>query len=192
MATFPEGNTTTLRMIDFFTIPKDAGDVVVLLLAHPGLNLLSRHLPSSKINDLLLSEVMPATTAFGDVYMMGIEEPDLEEIESLEIIDLASFLECVHRSPLLLDPDTHANAIQICRAIYSLLRGCPQVRMPIHVISHRVSRPLQSRRLPSRSSRERVPPQLPLRSRAPRPLRQPGRLPRELWLPIRPRHQCLP
>ncbi|KAI5897382.1 histidine kinase [Schizophyllum commune H4-8] len=93
MATFPEGNTTTLRMIDFFTIPKDAGDVVVLLLAHPGLNLLSRHLPSSKINDLLLSEVMPATTAFGDVYMMGIEEPDLEEIESLEIIDLASFLE---------------------------------------------------------------------------------------------------
>ncbi|KAL1747326.1 histidine kinase [Schizophyllum fasciatum] len=93
MATFPEGNTTTLRMIDFFTIPKDAGDVVVLLLAHPGLNLLSRHLPSSKINDLLLSEVMPATAAFGDVYMMGIEEPDLEEIESLEIIDLASFLE---------------------------------------------------------------------------------------------------
>ncbi|TRM62878.1 histidine kinase [Schizophyllum amplum] len=93
MSTFPEGNTTTLRMIDFFTIPKDAGDVVVLLLAHPGLNLLSRHLPPSKINDLLLSEVMPASTAFGDVYMMGIEEPDLEEIESLEIIDLASFLE---------------------------------------------------------------------------------------------------
>lgn len=38
----------SLRLIDCFTIPKENGDVVVLLVYHPGPNLLGRYLPPSK------------------------------------------------------------------------------------------------------------------------------------------------
>jgi hypothetical protein len=72
--------------------------VVVLLLGHPGLNLLGRYLPPSKINDLLvpdLSRTRPPQS-HGDVYMMEIEEPDLlDGVGGFDIMDLASFLEYV-------------------------------------------------------------------------------------------------
>lgn len=86
----------TLRMIDFFNIPKLNGDCVVLLLVHPGLNLLGRYFPRSKVNDLLLADVSRTrpTPSQGDIYMMGVEEPDMiEDMEPMEIMDLASFLE---------------------------------------------------------------------------------------------------
>lgn len=83
-------------MIDFLKIPREHGDCNVLILVHPGLNLLGRYLPPSKINDLLLadiSRVRPASS-HGDVYMMGLEEPDVvDEMEAFDIMDLASFLE---------------------------------------------------------------------------------------------------
>ncbi|KAH9486677.1 ATP-dependent RNA helicase SUB2 [Psilocybe cubensis] len=102
MASSSEGHSTSLRMIDFLKIPRDNGDCVVLLLVHPGLNLLGRYLPPSKVNDLLLSDVSrpKSTPSHGDVYMLGLEEPDLaEEMEAFDIMDLASFLEAglVHR-----------------------------------------------------------------------------------------------
>lgn len=105
MSSSTNGYSSVLRAIDFFKIPRDDGDCVVLLLIHPGLNLLGHYLPPSKINDLLLadiSRVRPVST-HGDVHMMGIEEHDMaEEAEALDIMDLASFLECaqfkwVHR-----------------------------------------------------------------------------------------------
>jgi len=86
-------------MIEVFNIPPDSGDCVVLLLVHPGLNLLGRYLPPSKINDLLLADVLSArpTSSHGDVYMVGIKEADvMEEMEALDIMDLASFLEWVY------------------------------------------------------------------------------------------------
>ncbi|KAJ3513116.1 hypothetical protein NLJ89_g3133 [Agrocybe chaxingu] len=97
-----QGSSTTLRMIDYFKIPRESGDCVVLLLVHPGLNLLGRYLPPSKVNDLLLADVSRArpTPSHNDIYMMGIEEPSLtEEMEAFDIMDLASFLEAgvVHR-----------------------------------------------------------------------------------------------
>lgn len=102
MATTPESSSTTLRMIDFFSIPRVNGDCVVLLLSHPGLNVLGRYFPSHKVNDLLLgniSRVRPAPS-HTDILMMGTEEPyTVEEMEAIEIMDLASFLEYV---PLLL------------------------------------------------------------------------------------------
>lgn len=86
-------------MIDFFNIPKESGDVVVLLLAHPGSNLLGRYLPPAKVNDLLLPDISrtrPTSASHSDVYMMDIEEPDiLVGIEGFDIMDLASFLEYV-------------------------------------------------------------------------------------------------
>ena len=84
-------------MIDFFGISKPNGDCVVLLLMHPGLNLLGRYFPPSKVNDLLLADVSRTrpSSSHGDVYMMGIEEPEIEEMEPMEIMDLASFLEHV-------------------------------------------------------------------------------------------------
>lgn len=83
-------------MIEFFSIPRVNGDCVVLLLAHPGLNILGRYFPPLKINDLLLGDISRTRPApsHSDIYMMGIEEPyGVEEIESIEIMDLASFLE---------------------------------------------------------------------------------------------------
>lgn len=96
MASSSEGHSTALRMIDFLKIPRDNGDCVVLLLVHPGLNLLGRYLPPSKVNDLLLSDISrpKSIPTHGDVYMLGLEEPDLaEEMEAFDIMDLASFLE---------------------------------------------------------------------------------------------------
>ncbi len=87
-----------LRMIDFISIPKENGDVVVLLLFHPGPNLLGRYLPPSKINELLLADMsrVRPSSSHGDIYMLGIEEPDFtEEMEAFDIMDLASFLEYV-------------------------------------------------------------------------------------------------
>ncbi|EKM60729.1 uncharacterized protein PHACADRAFT_155836 [Phanerochaete carnosa HHB-10118-sp] len=97
-----DSSNVVLRMIDFFNISKANGDCVVLLLVHPGLNLLGRYFPPAKVNDLLLADVSRArpSTSHGDVYMTGIEEMDMvEDIEPVEVMDLASFLEfgIIHR-----------------------------------------------------------------------------------------------
>ena len=96
MAGYPESSSATLRMIDFFTIPKTNGDCVVLLLFHPGLNILGRYFPPAKVNNLLLGDISrarPAST-HRDIYMSGVEEPYImEEMEAIEIMDLATFLE---------------------------------------------------------------------------------------------------
>ena len=96
MATSPESSSTILRMIDFFTIPKSNGDCVVLLLFHPGLNILGRYFPPAKVNSLLagdISRARPAST-HRDIFMSGVEEPYMmEEMEAIEIMDLATFLE---------------------------------------------------------------------------------------------------
>ncbi len=68
----------------------------MLLLIHPGLNLLGRYFPPSKVNSLLLADVSRArtTTSHGDIYMMGTEEPEyIEEMEPMEVMDLATFIE---------------------------------------------------------------------------------------------------
>ncbi|KAF7319894.1 Histidine kinase [Mycena kentingensis (nom. inval.)] len=96
VATAPDCSRHALRLIDFFNIPQDSGDVVVLLLAHPGLNLLGRYLPPAKINDLLLPDVsrIRPQSNHGDAYMMDIEEPNLlDEVGGFDIMDLATFLE---------------------------------------------------------------------------------------------------
>ncbi|KAJ6626914.1 dual-domain HisK/Mak2 protein kinase [Mycena sp. CBHHK59/15] len=102
LSTTSDGSRHALRMVEFFNIPRDSGDVVVLLLAHPGLNLLGRYLPPAKINDLLLPDLSRTRpqSSHGDAYMMDIEEPDLlDEVGGFDIMDLASFLEAgvVHR-----------------------------------------------------------------------------------------------
>ena len=96
MAAYPESSSTTLRMIDFFTIPKTNGDCVVLLLFHPGLNILGRYFPPAKVNNLLIGDISRARPAptHRDVFMSGVEEPYImEEMEAIEIMDLATFLE---------------------------------------------------------------------------------------------------
>ncbi|KAF8665081.1 hypothetical protein AX16_000549 [Volvariella volvacea WC 439] len=100
-----------LRMIDFLKVPKESGDCVVLLLGHPGPNLLGKYIPPSKVNDLLLpdqSKSRPAAGAStssgagmmdlggsgGDIHMAGVDEGDLmDDLEPTDIMDLASFLE---------------------------------------------------------------------------------------------------
>lgn len=99
-------SSTTLRMIDFFKIPRESGDCVVLLLVHPGLNLLGRYLPPSKVNDLLLADISRVRSASHvDVYMLGTEDADVaEEMEAFDIMDLASFLEYVQNLPAVYKP----------------------------------------------------------------------------------------
>lgn len=94
LATLAERYGTALRVIDFFKIPRENGDCVALLLAHPGLNILSRYLPPSKVNDLLLADVARAraSSSHSDIYIA--EGMDLmEEMEVFDIMDLATFLE---------------------------------------------------------------------------------------------------
>ncbi|CAL1696704.1 unnamed protein product [Somion occarium] len=96
LSTSPESSVVALRLIDFFTVPKSNGDCVVLLLAHPGLNILGRYFPSSKVNDLLLADVSRTRPSLSqaDIYMMGMQEPNmLEEMDPMDVMDLASFLE---------------------------------------------------------------------------------------------------
>lgn len=101
-----ERSSTTLRMIDFFKIPRESGDCVVLLLVHPGLNLLGRYLPPSKVNDLLLADISRVRSASHvDAYMLGTEDADVaEEMEAFDIMDLASFLEYVQNIPTTYNP----------------------------------------------------------------------------------------
>ncbi|PFH54726.1 hypothetical protein AMATHDRAFT_268 [Amanita thiersii Skay4041] len=94
ITTSTERYGSALRMIDFMKIPRENGDCNVLLLAHPGLNLLGRYLPPSKVNDLLLSDAPRARPSHDDSYMRGTSDSDmLEEMEAFDIMDLASFLE---------------------------------------------------------------------------------------------------
>ncbi|CDO70926.1 hypothetical protein BN946_scf184829.g34 [Trametes cinnabarina] len=96
MASSPDSSSITLRMIDFFTIPKSNGDCVVLLLYHPGLNILGRYFPPAKVNSLLFGDISRArpSSSHRDIFMSGVEEPySMEEMEAIEIMDLATFLE---------------------------------------------------------------------------------------------------
>jgi len=94
MATSSESINATLRLIEFFTIRRSQGDCVVLLLVHPGVNSLGRYYPSTKVNAILLGETSRVhTLSHGDMYAIG--GLDMEEVESCDMMDLATFLECV-------------------------------------------------------------------------------------------------
>lgn len=93
MATSSESINTTLRLIEFFTIPRTQGDCVVLLLVHPGVNSLGRYYPTTKVNDILLGDISRVRTlSHGDMYMMD-DTDMLEEVEACDMMDLATFLE---------------------------------------------------------------------------------------------------
>ncbi|RXW16010.1 hypothetical protein EST38_g9848 [Candolleomyces aberdarensis] len=102
-----DGSGSILRFIDFFKIPREHGDCVVLLVAHPGPNLLGRYLPPSKVNDLLLADMghSRSTTMQLDSPMhSAFEEIDLtDEMEPFDIMDLASFLEFAIKATLCLE-----------------------------------------------------------------------------------------
>jgi len=98
MSTSNDGYSTTLRMLDYLKIPREHGDCVVLILVHPGLNLLGRYLPAPKVNDLLLADVarVRPSSSHGDILMMAVEEESrvAEVTEAFDVqMDLASFLE---------------------------------------------------------------------------------------------------
>lgn len=95
MATSSESINATLRLIEFFTIPRSQGDCVVLLLVHPGTNSLGRYYPPVKVNDILLGDISRVhSLSHGDMYMMD-DSDMMEEVETCDMMDLATFLECV-------------------------------------------------------------------------------------------------
>ncbi|KAL4069355.1 STKc type histidine kinase, partial [Scleroderma citrinum] len=105
----PEALSTTLRLIEFITVPRNDGDCVVLLLVHPGPNLLARYFPPSKVNDFILPEVdRPREDSectqgtqeqqHGDLYdgvVFPFDDLNLSDIEKerYDVMDIASFLE---------------------------------------------------------------------------------------------------
>jgi hypothetical protein len=96
MQTSPEALSTTLPLIDVVSISRLNGDCVVLLLAHPGPNLLGRYLPLSRINPLLLAEppVSRLSSPHADVFMSEVGEGGaFRDIENTDTMDLATFLE---------------------------------------------------------------------------------------------------
>jgi hypothetical protein len=104
MATSSESINATLRLVEFFTIPRSQGDCVVLLLVHPGINSLGRYYPPTKVNDILLGDVSRVRTlSHGDMYMMD-DSDMVEEVEACDMMDLATFLEydlpCLGSIPL--------------------------------------------------------------------------------------------
>ncbi|KAF9258589.1 dual-domain HisK/Mak2 protein kinase [Marasmius fiardii PR-910] len=114
LAESKENYSPALRIIELLNIPRDHGDVLVLLLVHPGLNLLGRYLPPSKVNDLLLADVSRSRplSSHGDVYMMDIDETDIsEEMEAFDIMDLATFLEFAIQATLCLEMTHKAGII---------------------------------------------------------------------------------
>ncbi|KAG7090785.1 hypothetical protein E1B28_009870 [Marasmius oreades] len=114
LAELKENYSPALRMIKLLNISRDHGDVVVLLLVHPGLNVLGRYLPPSKVNDLLLADVSRSRpfSSHGDVYMMDIDETDIaEEMEAFDIMDLATFLEFAIQATLCLEMTHKAGII---------------------------------------------------------------------------------
>ncbi|KAJ3807998.1 dual-domain HisK/Mak2 protein kinase [Lentinula aff. lateritia] len=128
IASNPQPFRPTLRMIELLTIPREHGDVVVLLLVHPGLNLLGRYLPPSKVNDLLLADISRPRHApsHRDVFMMDIDISDIEqEMEAFDVVDLATFLESatmcletIHKyvplvKPTFISPLVRANAFHL-------------------------------------------------------------------------------
>lgn len=91
-----DASNFVVRVIDFISLPRESGDCVVLLLSHPGVNVLGRYFPSSKVNELLLSDTSRPrpSSSHGDIHMMGMEESGMhEELELFDIMDLATFLE---------------------------------------------------------------------------------------------------
>lgn len=93
MATSSESINATLRLIEFFTIPRTQGDCVVLLLVHPGVNSLGRYYPPTRVNDILLGDMSRVRAlGHGDIYMMG-EMDIMEEVDACDMMDLATFLE---------------------------------------------------------------------------------------------------
>lgn len=89
-----EAMNIAIHIIDFMSLPKESGDCVVLLLSHPGLNLLGRYFPPSKANEILLADVSRTRPSYGDVYMIGVEEPESQvKLEAFDVMDLASFIE---------------------------------------------------------------------------------------------------
>ena len=64
---------------------------------HPGLNLLGRYFPPSKVNSLLLADLsrMHPSSPQKDVFMPAADDRDLQEdLSVFDIMDLASFIEC--------------------------------------------------------------------------------------------------
>ncbi|KAI5123720.1 hypothetical protein M0805_000314 [Coniferiporia weirii] len=89
-----EATAIVLRVTDLMTLPKESGDCVILLLSHPGPNLLGRYFPPHKVNELLLGRVPNArpSPSLEDIYVVG--EPDFQEdYGTFGSMDLASFLE---------------------------------------------------------------------------------------------------
>jgi hypothetical protein len=98
MQTSPEALSTTLRLIDIINISRSNGDCVVLLLVHPGPNLLGRYLPLYRINALLLAEPplsrLSPHSPQGDVFMNEVGEGGaFRDVENTDTMDLATFLE---------------------------------------------------------------------------------------------------
>ncbi|KAL5518690.1 CHK1 [Sanghuangporus vaninii] len=97
----PEATSIVLRVVELMTLPRESGDCVVLLMAHPGPNELGRYFPPSKVNELLLAktpETHPSPSREGQEYStpsdndneMGSQQGDLSYYS---VMDLASFLE---------------------------------------------------------------------------------------------------
>jgi hypothetical protein len=96
MQTSPEALSTSLSLIDLVSISRLNGDCLVLLLVHPGPNLLGRYLPLSHINALLLAvpPLSRLTTPQSDVFMIEVGEGGgFRDVEGTDTMDLATFLE---------------------------------------------------------------------------------------------------
>jgi hypothetical protein len=96
---------------------------VVLLLAHPGPNLLGRYLPLSLINALLLAEPPLARLSAPQVDVFMSEIGEGSDVENADTMDLATFLEYAPSSlPFPSSLTRHRFAIQATHCLENLHR----------------------------------------------------------------------
>lgn len=84
-----------MRLVDNYTLPSEGGNVIVLIVSHPGENHLARYFPPSRINDLLLPGKLPERVLISgeDTIMESADGFFDDYTTSFDIIDIASFLE---------------------------------------------------------------------------------------------------
>lgn len=96
----PDAPGRALSLVDIFTIPKANGDSTVLLLSHPGTNMLGQFFSVPKVNEIILANSSTDRThSIKDEYKVAMDEErgDGEDVDSQSQsprhMDLITFFE---------------------------------------------------------------------------------------------------
>ncbi|EJU00931.1 hypothetical protein DACRYDRAFT_116810, partial [Dacryopinax primogenitus] len=98
----PEAVGKLLRVLDYFVVPRLNGDMTVLLLSHPGENILSQYIPPSKLNAVLFPQRRQGEENEEGVWDEQAHTMPMELVTFLEFaVQATQCLEAVHSRGLI-------------------------------------------------------------------------------------------